>query len=1772
MSPPDAPASDLAIEGFERLEELHRSNATLVLRGVRSADGAPVVLKTTPERRPARAQIARAVREQRMTWQAQGERVVKLLGAIDHQGAPVLVLEDFGGVSLDRVDLAALPLAARLDLALGAARAVEAAHARGVIHKDVNPSNLVWDRATGRLELIDFGLATDLRREGPAPERAALLEGTLGYIAPEQTGRTNLAVDRRSDLYALGATLYELYAGRRPFEGDDPLELAHAHLARTPAPLRSLDPGLPAPLCAVVERLLEKDPARRYQTASGLVADLARCAEEFRLRGDVAEFALGARDRSGALEVPQRLYGRDDEVRALQRAFERAADGGRELALVAGPAGIGKTLLVRELHRPIAERRGELLEGKFDQFRLGVPYAPLGHAFGRFLRRVLTRDDATVARWRATLGAAVGRNGAVLVEILPELESLLGPQEPPQPLSPAEAENRFHLVFRQLVEAIASPEHPIALFLDDLQWADVPTLRLLERLVTDADCRHLLVVGAYRDGEVDAAHPMSLTVDAVRRAGVSATAVSLGPLSLAHVRALLRDTFGQDDDALDELASLCAARTGANPFFLGRFVESLEARGAASWDAAAQRWTWDLRAAAALAHTDNVVDFLLDRLGQLPPATRAALQQAACVGDTFDLRLLADVTDRSLAAVQADLRPAVRAELVAPLGDAWIFDAADDPAAVPDEACAWRFVHDRILQAAYGTLDASEAARAHHRLGHLIARRHAGEPEGPWLFEVVNHLNRAAALADTPEARAELARRNLDAGRLAMRAAAFVPAAEYFDAGIALLPGDAWSAHYELALGLHADAAECAYVNARFDQLAARVAAVRDHARSLLDRTKALEIDMEGRMARDDLRGAVALALQALAQLGFPMPEAPGDAEIGAAVARAMGALAGLTPADIERLPDVADPAVAAAQRILVRASSLVYFVAPALLPIIACELVVTSVQRGLSTATPFGFAVYGIVLNAAGMMAQAYEYGELAGRLIDRWDDRRLEARTRLVINNHVCPWIAPLSERLDALREAYSIGRDTGDFEYAAICGQCYATNAFSAGRELGRLLEEADAFTGFMRNYAQRSILRLHLPLVQLARALAGLTDDPARLDGPGFDEAEALSFAEASGSASLVFVVLSDVLVARYHFAGAREAMDVADRARPHQHGAVSTWHLSNFHTYAPLAAARLHDEAPESDRPALLARIDESLAVLRTWAAAGPANHRHRLLLVEAERARVTGDLTEAAARYHEALEAARLTPFVNDEALIAERAARFHLARGGVGASIGRAFLEDASFAYQRWGAARKVERLAGEFPRLLGARPAARGSSSSELDLDALAAVRAARAISAEIELDRLLLTLFRTMVEAAGAQRALLLLERDGRWELAAEGDAAGEPTLPRAPLDALDPARHPLAVIRYVLRTGEAVLVDDASRPGALTDDDPYTRARGARSVLCLPGRHRGAVTSALYLEHDQTSGVFTAARGELLELLMSQAAVSLDNARLFEAKSRLTRAQSRFVPHQFLEALGRRHIAEVALGDAVTKTLSVLFSDLRDFTPMVERTDAGAVIRLLNDYFAAMEPCIVDVGGFIDSFNGDEIMALFDAAPERAVRAGVAMQAALARFNAASGRSLRMGVGVNTGPVVLGTVGGRDRIKCGVVGDAVNVASRFEGLTKRYGAAMIVGAATRDALPEGAFSLRAIDRVAVKGKRHAQVIYEVLDAAPDADRAERERARPAFEAALARFHARAFEAARRGFEACRAAAPSDPVPAIYVERCMRFEAEAPPPDWEGVERLG
>ncbi len=1772
----------VSIEGFTGLEEVHRGASSLVLRGVRTEDGRRVVIKTTAHRRPSRAETAALVREMRLARKASSSRSVEMLEQREIDGIPILVMADAGGLPLDRVlREATLDLETKLEIALATTLAIEAIHARGIVHKDVNPSNVLWSWETRTARLIDFGIATELERERPSEIDVHRLEGTLHYLAPEQTGRTNGRVDRRSDLYALGVTLYELFTGRRPFASADALELVHAHLARRPIPPHDHDEAVPTTVSDIVLRLLAKAAEDRYQSATGLAVDLEECLRLWRATRTVPTFALARADRPPRLEIPERLYGREREARAIEEALERAANGTRELLLVGGVAGIGKTSLVHATLGAVTAHRAHFLEGKFDPLRLGVAYEPLGAAVGAFLQSILARPPEVLLEMKERLARALADHAGVLFDLLPELAAFVPrPSLAPPDVPVAEAENRFHLAFRALVGALVDAPRPLVLFLDDLQWADLSTLRLLEGLVTDESLAHLVVIGAYRANEIDAAHPLSLTRERVARAGTQLVGLELGAPDASALHRMLTDTFARDDDALAELSSRCIRRTGGNPFFLARLLTDLVDRDLVSWDAELRRWTWDRAALAELEPrrldgSDSVVALLVDRIGSLPEDTRLALARAACVGSAFDLRELAKLSSETPARVQLALEPAVLGGLVSPRGKGWRLEEGDALDHTPDEAFLYAFEHDRIQSAAYESLEASARDRVHLALGRALLD--AGGERG---FEALRHLNVACDLLDR-DARHDLARKNRDAGLRARRGSAFAAASAFFEAGLAALDrATPFAVDDALAFELAVASAECAYLLADLTLTRRRLDDAYAHARTTLDRVEVQRVDIAAHIAAQDLHGAIRIAREALAPLGVLLPAQATDADVGAAVGRAMTALGTDGTTRLESLPDVTDPQVIAAMDLLVQASSPAYYAMPALLPVIAAELVVTSLERGPCTATPFGLSVFGIVLNAIGMLPAAHELGLLARRMLDRWPDRRLEARTRLVVHNNVCSWILPIQRALDDLIDTVRVGRLSGDMEFAAIAAQCWATNALVAGVPLAEVSRTASELGAFMRSYGQHTAHALHRPLEQVVRALLGQTPSPASLDGNGYDEEAALAEAKRVGSASYAFVTLSDMLLVRFHFGTAEDAWGVAERAAPYQAGAASTHHLSTFHLYAPLAAARLYPRAPEATREALLAKIDLSLAQLDAWAAVAPLSFAHRALLVRAERGRILHE-PDAEVTYRRALDAARATEFVNDEALTAELAGRFHLGRGGAELTIARAFLEDARFAYQRWGAEGKVHALDTELPHLLSRAPTHASidvtlGSVVGLDLDAAAVIKAARDLSATMELDALLRSLFRTALEAAGAERAFLLLPREDHWEVVLEGGADSEPDATKRRLDECDSAVVPVGILRHVLRTRRTLLLEDALERRGPHASDPYVVANGVRSVHCLPLVSRGQPSAVLYLEHRAMQGVFTPRRAGLMELLTSQATVSLENARLYEAQRHLARQQERFVPLEFLESLGKKDLADVALGQHVEKTMSVLFTDLHRFTTLVESLGARAIVSVLNDYFAAMEPAIVSQHGFIDSFNGDEIMALFDGEPDRAVQAAVELQRALTRFNEASKDgdrpALRMGVGVNTGPLLLGIVGGRDRIKCGVVGDAVNLASRLERLTRRYGVAAIIGDATWRGLahPER-FSARPIDRVIVKGAETPMTLYELLDAETDANREPKERTRALWQRALESYWSRDFDSALELCGECLALAPRDRLPMMLANRCTRFQQDPPPEGWNGVERL-
>ena len=1764
---------------YANLEKIHDGNRTIVFRARRLSDGRRVVLKMLRGPYPPPEQAARFQREVETTKSAAGPGAIETLGFDTVGDTVAIVLEDFGGTSLASDWATRRPsLEGVLRLAARIVDALARVHERRIVHKDLNPSNIVWNETTGEVKLIDFGISATRSRSTVAMAGTNAIEGTLHYIAPEQTGRMNRSLDYRADFYSLGATLYELLTGRTPFSGDDPLELVHAHIARLPPSPDEVDPAIPRAVADIVMMLLAKNAEDRYQSAFGIKADLITSADQLAKTGTVAPFPLGRVDVVERLQIAQKLYGRDAETAALRSAFDRVAAGAFEMVVVTGYSGIGKTSLVHEIHREITARGGRMVSGKFDQLERNVPYASLIQALSQLLRQILGESDAEVERWRKRLAAAVGEQGRVLTDVLPELEHLIGPQAPAAALPAVEAENRFHFAFRAFVRALATAEHPLVLFLDDLQWADLPSIKLLERLATDAETRHLLILGAYRDNEVTAAHPLQLALETIRKHRELGTIV-LGPLTRDDVRSLVADALHRRATETTTLADACFAKTGGNPFFVTQLLESLHADRLLRFDLEAGRWRWDVAEIQAYAVSDDVVAFMAQKIRRMSAASQASLQLAACIGSTFDLATLAIVEERTPQESADGLAEAIALGLVLPL---------DETVETTPQTARYVFLHDRVQQAAHATIDEGRRAALELAIGRLMLAHSSPAAVDERLFEIVDHLDRGLSLLTSQGERDRVAELNVRAGVRAKQSAAYQPALAYFTCAMRLADESSWTRRYDGTLALYVEASEAAYLAGDYARMDAAIETVTAHARSPLDRVRVLAVRVNAKNAKNDLVGALSTGLEALRLLGIELPGKPNQLSVVSELVRTKLVLAGKSTDRLAALPIMADEHGRAAMKLMLSLISAAYYAMPLLLPLLAFRMVTTTVRRGLAPESSYAMAVYGLVLCSLNEIDAGYDYGKLALRFAARADDRRAANRARHVFNAHIRFWKEPFRRSSAELREVFQIGVANGDLEYGAFGAFMSTTQRFFAGDPLPEVSIDADRYGAAIRSIGQETSGITHSITRQLIENLSGNVTDPTILAGSAYDERTMLAAHERANDRTNIFVAYCAKTMLGVLFGRPDLAHAAAQANRAYMDGGASTVYVPVFVFHAALAELGLCASLSATARQLAILRVRRGLRDLRRWAGHAPMNNQHRVLLVEAELARVLGDDTAAMRAYDAAITAAHAAGATGEEALANELAGRFHLGRGS--RAVARAYLLQATWVYRRWGATAKVRALENEHGDLarVGDRDVTirtmttSGSTearSEALDLDSV--MKASQAISGEIELPRVLRRLITIAVENAGATRGLLILDHDGTWLVDAELAGAGlEPVVAQgAPLEGTNLAQ---SVVAYAVRTREPVVLDDASRSEPFASD-PYVVARRPKSVLCAPLLNQGRLQGLLYLENAVTAGAFTAGRLEVLRLLSAQAAISLENAGLYthlekalKAQIRLTEAHRRFVPNEFLQNLGRASIVDVELGDCVEKEMSVLFSDIRGFTPLVEGMSPERNIHFINTYLSYMEPEILRHGGFVEGYIGDAIMALFEGTADGSVHAAVDMLRALAKLNesrrATGDGPVEVGIGVNTGLLTMGTIGGSSRIKCGVIGDSVNLAARLETVTKVYRVPLLVSEHTVARLSKrDAFSVREVDRVRVVGRVAPVRLYEVYDADPPALQGAKRAAEVDWTEGAARYYDRDFAGAMDALSRCAALLPKDVVLARRMDRCRRYLAADPGAAWTGVETL-
>jgi PAS domain S-box-containing protein len=1418
---------------------------------------------------PAPATLDRLAHEYGLKDELDGAWAVRPLELVREVGRTMLVLEDLGGEPLERLLGAPMELERFLRLAVGIATALGKVHQRGLVHKDLKPAHILLNCTDGQVRLTGFGIASRLPRERQAPGPPEFIAGTLAYMAPEQTGRMNRSIDARSDLYSLGVTFYQMLTGALPFTAVDPMEWVHCHIARKPVPPGERFKNIPAPVSAIIMKLLAKTAEERYQTAAGVERDLRRCLVEWESRGAIGDFPLGQQDTPDRLLIPEKLYGREREVGTLLAAFDRIVKSGApELVLVSGYAGIGKSSVVNELHKTLVPPRGLFAAGKFDQYKRDIPYATLAQAFQSLVRPLLGKSDAELSGWRDALKEALDPNGKLMVDLVPELKLIIGEQSPVPDLPPQDAQRRFQLVFRRFIGAFAGPEHPLALFLDDLQWLDAATLDLLEDLLTQPDVHHLMLIGAYRDNEVDPPHPLMRTLDAIRNAGASIHEIRLVPLGREYVTQLVVDALHTDAERAAPLAHLVQEKTAGNPFFVIQFLHVLAEEDLLAFAHDQGQWVWDLNCIRAKGYTDNVVDLMAGKLTRLPPETQTALQQLACLGNVAGITMLSIVLGTSEEQVHAALLAAVRQELVERV------------------AGAYRFVHDRIQEAAYSLIPEASRAEVHLRIGRLLAARTPAGKREEAIFEIVNQLNRGAALITARDEREQLAEFNLIAGERAKASTAYASALKYLVAGAALLAGDSRERRHELIFQLELHRAECEYLTGALTDAEQRLEALSARATDAVEQATVACLRMDLYVTLDQSGRAVAVGLDYLGHLGIEWSPHPTAEEACREYQRIWSTLGDRPIEALVELPLMSDPASLATLDVLTKLALPALYTDANLACLVICRVVNLSLESGNSDGSCFVFEWLGGMIAGPrfGDYQAGFRFGRLGYDLVEQRGLKRFQARTYMNFGNVVLPWTAHVRAGRALVRRAFEAANQSGDLNFAAHCCSHLNTNLLAAGDPLDEVQGEAERGLAFAQKMRFGLAIDRNSTQLGLIRTLRGLTPTFGCFDSEQFDERRIeRRFSENPDLAFAESWYWVRKLQARYFAGDYVAAVDASLKAQRLLWISASHFETAEYHFYGALSRAASCVSAAADQHQQHLQALVTHHRQLEIWAANCPENFENRAALVGAEIARIEGRALDAIDLYEQAIRSARANGFVHNEALANELAARFYAARGL--AKIARVYLQDARYSYLRWGADGKARQLDELYPQLREPAPAPTSTIGAPLEhLDLATVIKVSQAISGEIVLQRLVDTLMRTAIEQAGAERGLLILPRGAEPRIEAEATTGGDTILVQLGGQPVTAAVLPESVLHYVQRTRESIILDDAAAEPPFAAD-PYIRERQARSILCLPLITQAELIGVLYLENNLAPRVFAPARIPVLKLLASQAAISLENSRLY-----------------------------------------------------------------------------------------------------------------------------------------------------------------------------------------------------------------------------------------------------------------------------------------------
>jgi diguanylate cyclase (GGDEF)-like protein len=1546
-------------------EKIHETRNSVIYRGHRENETQPVIIKLLKTSHPTAAEVARFIQEYNLLKALDVPNVIKIHDLVKQEDQYAIIEEDFGGVSLKQTlkqkkhDLKSL-----LQISSKVSETLGLIHKNNIIHLDIKPDNILINAEKGEVKITDFGISAVITHANDELYNPDVIEGTLSYMSPEQTGRMNRGVDYRTDIYSLGVTLYEMLTGEVPFRSTDPMELIHAHIARQPLPPNFVNSSIPPVLSSMVMKLLSKNPEERYQNCLGLKVDIDECLNQLLEKGHIEDFPIAKKDISIRFNIPRSLVDRENERIELMKYFERVCKGLSEMVLVTGQPGIGKSALVNEIHKPVIAKKGYFIFGKYDQFRKDVPYSAIIQSFQGLIRQIISESEKKIQIWREKLLAALGPNGKVITDVIPELELIIQKQPDLPELGPEEALNRFNIVFQKFISVFTTEEHPLVLFLDDLQWADQASLKFLENLMTTYETKYLFLIGAYRDNEIHDAHPLTLTLNKIGKSGRNIHRITLGPLNVNSINMIIMNTLMCDAEKSLPLAELISRKTAGNPFFVIQFLKNIYDNRLLQLNPRVG-WEWNIDEIRQLQVTENVIEFMAAKISRFPQKTQDILKICACIGNRFDLESLAVVSGKSIEETLDDLTSAIQEDMISLHGN------------------LYKFLHDRIQEAAYSLIPTEEREAMHYRIGNNVLKKTDPQHLQEKIFYIVDQLNRGVRLVSGPDEEIRLAKLNLLAAQKSKKSTAYASASSYLKTAMGLLPEYSWKSHYDLTYAIYREAIECEYLNLNFKEAERIFQLVVKHVRSYIDRANVHTLMIILYTTQGNYEAALKVGLEGMRMLGIQLPEKVSDVRVGLELLKLrlkfgrkkIEDLADLQyvsmPNNWEEAKQIAEAYIAlhpakaktltdpvkelwemiSYAYLAIHAGTVAFYANPNLFAYIATNGVYKLLDYGVNFEySPFAYIALGSIVGASlGFYEHGYRFGITALKTNEKIADRKNRCRIEFAFPMFIQHWKKHARNDLDYFRSAYKNGIENGDLIFSGHSVNLIGMTRIMLGDNLDDVLEEYGKYKDFQLGCKDPFIARNYLENTQMCLCLKGLTEGRGRLNSPGFDEEEQARYYQSENNLLGTFYFALVRLRIHYLFGEYAQCRNLAFQIQKvvKQKTGLGNLHIPEFNFYHSLTLTASYSDADPLNKARYWIALKSNQLKMRLWAKACPENFQHKYDLIAAEMMKIRGRFLDAQHLYHRAIEGARQNGYRQNEAIACERLALLY--REYSCEEEASFFMQKAHQGYLAWGVTEKAkdleEKYASWIPR--EKKQTASGSITSTISsqtlttdsttgstgvtklLDLSTAMKVSQIISSEIMLDRLLEKIMHMSVTNAGAQRGYMILESDGELTIEASEDVDKNEmqVMQSIVLKEFPDICH--SIVNYVYHSGDDIVLGNAAKEGLFTND-PYIMRMQCKSILCTPIMSKGKLSGILYMENNLSENAFTPERLELLRSFSVQAAISIENARLFELAT--TDGMTKLYVHRYFQLLLDK---EIRRSQRHQKKFSLVMMDIDNF---------------------------------------------------------------------------------------------------------------------------------------------------------------------------------------------------------------------------------------------